>query len=205
MMIIIMKNTSEEVSRGQVTRERLLSAAAKRFRVDGVSGTSIGSVMREIGLTHGGFYAHFANKEELFAASVEHAAAESGDWLEDQVAHLSGTDWVEKWVDIYLSDGHCSSPDSGCPIPSLLPEIAREGSSACAAFGTAIRRRLERVREHLPCEPDEAERRFLSAYSHMAGAVMLSRVLGVAETAQLRSDVGQSVKAMLLHDRSTPQ
>ncbi|MEM1071622.1 MAG: TetR/AcrR family transcriptional regulator [Planctomycetota bacterium] len=180
------------------TRQRIIEAASKRFRIAGFARTSIPGVMRELGLTHGGFYTHFASKDELFAASVAHAAAESGDWLEDQVEDLDGPAWVDRWVDIYVSDRHCRNCATGCPIPLLMAEVAREGDASCAAFEAAFQRRLARVREHLDLPAPEAERRFRSAYAHMAGAVMLARVLGIEESDELRRDVATSVKSMLV-------
>ena len=156
--------------------------------------------MREIGLTLGGFYSHFASKDELFAAAVAHAAVESGDWLEDQVENRDGPAWIDRWVDIYVSDGHCRNCATGCPIPLLMAEVAREGDSACAAFEAAFQRRLTRVREHLDLPAPDAARRFRSAYAHMAGAVMLARVLGIDESNELRRDVANSVKSTLLAD-----
>jgi len=196
MMIIIMNFEQPQPS----TRQRIIEAASKRFRIAGFARTSIPGVMRELGLTHGGFYSHFASKDELFAAAVAHAAVESGDWLEGQVENLDGPVWIDRWVDIYVSDGHCRNCATGCPIPLLMAEVAREGEAACAAFGAAFQRRLTRVREHLDLSAPEAERRFRSAYAHMAGAVMLARVLGIEESDELRRDVANSVKSMLLAD-----
>src|SRR5687768_8328574 len=94
-------------SKGLNTRGRILRAAAVRFRRQGYVETSVHQVMRDAGLTHGGFYAHFQSKEELFAAAVRQATDESGDWVESQVEGLEGAAWVEAWVDVYLSDAHC--------------------------------------------------------------------------------------------------
>ncbi|MEM1329112.1 MAG: TetR/AcrR family transcriptional regulator [Planctomycetota bacterium] len=194
MMIIIMTTEQDQSN----TRHRIIAAASKRFRSSGFARTSIPRVMREVGLTHGGFYAHFASKEELFSAAVAHAAIESGDWLEAEVEGLESRAWVERWVDIYVSNGHCRNCETGCPIPLLMPEVAREGEAPCAAFEAAFQRRLARVREHLDLPAPEAERRFRLAYAHMAGAVMLARVLGIDESEDLRKDVAASVKDMLL-------
>jgi AcrR family transcriptional regulator len=188
-------------TKGSETRERILQAAASRFRRQGYVETSVNQVMRDAGLTHGGFYAHFPSKEDLFAEAVRHATDESGDWLESQVEGLEGAAWVEAWVDAYLSDAHCEHSERGCPIPSLMPEVVRAGSAACSAFATGLERRLDRLCPRLPFDRDEAERRAMSAYAQMAGAVMLSRTLDPKSSARLRRDVARAVKELLLGRR----
>jgi AcrR family transcriptional regulator len=188
-------------TKGSETRERILQAAASRFRRQGYVETSVNQVMRDAGLTHGGFYAHFPSKEELFAEAVRHATDTSGDWLESQVEGLEGAAWVEAWVDAYLGDAHCEQSERGCPIPSLLPEVVRAGSEASEAFAAGLARRLDRLCPRLPFDRDEAERRAMSAYGQMAGAVMLSRTLDPKSSARLRRDVARVVKEMLLGQR----
>jgi len=192
-------------TKGSETRERILKAAATRFRRQGYVETSVNQVMRDAGLTHGGFYAHFPSKDGLFAEAVRHATDESGDWLETQIEGLDGAAWVEAWVDAYLSDAHCKHAERGCPIPSLMPEVVRAGSGACKAFAAGLDRRLDRLCPRLPFDRDEAERRAMSAYAHMAGAVMLSRTLDPESSARLRRDVARVVKELLLGPRDVTQ
>jgi AcrR family transcriptional regulator len=196
-----MNQASITGTKGSETRERILRAAAARFRRQGYVETSVNQVMRDAGLTHGGFYAHFPSKEDLFAEAVRRATDESGDWLESQVEHLEGAEWVEAWVDAYLSDAHCEHSERGCPIPSLMPEVARAGSAACDAFAVGLARRLDRLCPRLPFDRDEAERRAMSAYAQMAGAVMLSRTMVPTSSAALRCDVARVVKDLLLGRR----
>lgn len=188
-------------TKGSKTRGRILRAAAARFRRQGYVETSVNQVMRDAGLTHGGFYAHFPSKEDLFAEAVRHATDESGDWLESQVEGSEGAAWIEAWVDAYLSDAHREHSERGCPIPSLMPEVVRAGSGACKAFAAGLERRLDRLCTRLPFDRDEAERRAMSAYAHMAGALMLSRALDSKSSARLRGDVARAVKELLLGQR----
>jgi TetR/AcrR family transcriptional regulator, transcriptional repressor for nem operon len=188
-------------TKGSETRERILQAAAARFRRQGYVETSVNQVMRDAGLTHGGFYAHFPSKEGLFAQAVRHATDTSGDWLESQIEGLEGAAWVEAWVDAYLSDAHCQHSERGCPIPSLMPEVVRAGSEASEALAAGLARRLDRLCPRLPFDRVEAERRAMSAYAQMAGAVMLSRTLDPESSARLRRDVARAVKELLLGRR----
>ncbi|MEO1128095.1 MAG: TetR/AcrR family transcriptional regulator [Planctomycetota bacterium] len=180
------------------TRTRILDAAAARFRTQGFAETSVAQVMRDAGLTHGGFYAHFPSKDDLFAESVRHAANTSGDWLERQVEHLEGEAWINAWVDMYMSDAHCAHAGQGCPLPSLTSEVTRATSAAHDAFGHAVQRRLDRIIDHLPFDPPTARRIALMAYAQMAGAMMLARSLDPHTSAELRQDVAAATKALLL-------
>ena len=186
------------------TRQRILDAASQRFRRDGYADTSVTEVMRDAGLTHGGFYAHFKNKEDLFDHAVRHATDTAGDWLEEQMRGKEGAKWIEAWVDMYLSDGHCQNPQAGCPMPSLLPEVVRSGNAASSAFTGGLERRLERLREYLPFDGEESDRRASAAYAHMAGALMLSRALPIERSASLRRDVAALVKSVLLGQSELP-
>lgn len=198
-----MQRQPAATAKGERTRERILSAAAGRFRRQGFANTTVNEVMRDAGLTHGGFYAHFADKEHLFAEAVGFATDSSGDWLEAQITGLDGRAWVEAWVDLYLSDGHCAAMDRGCPLPTLMPEVARADGRAREQLHEAQARRMDRVCPRLPCDRAEAERRLLSAYAHMAGALMIARTLDPPRSATLRSDVARSVKRLLL-EHSAP-
>ena len=186
------------------SRQRILEAVSRRCRRDGYADTSVNVVMREAGLTHGGFYAHFVNKEDLFDQAVRHATDSSGDWLEEQMQGKQGAEWIEAWVDMYLSDNHCQNPEAGCPMPSLMPEVARAGETASGAFTAGLDRRLGRLREHLPFETEESDRSAATAYAHMAGAVMLSRTLPDEMSASLRRDTAALVKNVLLGQSTLP-
>jgi TetR/AcrR family transcriptional repressor of nem operon len=206
MIIIILEGPSMVSTAANDTRTRILDAAAARFRSQGFAETSVAQVMRDAGLTHGGFYAHFPSKDDLFAESVRHAANTSGDWLEQQVEHLEGEAWVNAWVDTYMSDAHCAHAGQGCPLPSLTAEVTRATAAAHDALGQAVERRLDRVCPHLPFDPPTARRVALMAYAQMAGAMMLARSLDPHISAALRRDVAAATKALLLgRPASTPQ
>ncbi|MEM6458816.1 MAG: TetR/AcrR family transcriptional regulator [Planctomycetota bacterium] len=187
-------------TKGVRTRRRVLDAAARRVREEGLAGVAVHEVMRDAGLTHGGFYAHFENRERLLAEAVGHAGRESGDWLERRVGHLRGRAWVEAWVDGYLGDAHCRSRARGCILPALTPELARASEAVRRSFREVMERRYRRIVPKLPCPPDEARRRLRLAYAQMAGALMLARVSGPAVSRRLRRDAAASAKALLLGD-----
>lgn len=117
------------------TRRRILAAAAAVFRRDGLQAGSVDKVMAEAGLTPGGFYAHFASKEALFAEALASALRQArllrGEGLEGEP---SGPDAVRAVAAKYLSPAHRRAVEAGCPMPPLLSELARAGEPARRAF-----------------------------------------------------------------------
>jgi TetR/AcrR family transcriptional repressor of nem operon len=116
-------------AQAQENRRRIVETAARMYREHGVSGVSVADVMAEVGLTHGGFYKHFASKEALVAEAVDQAYAE-------QVAHLGefgkAGDSAARLalLDDYLSTSHRDSPGTGCPSAGFGSAIARSAPDA---------------------------------------------------------------------------
>ncbi|GIE78144.1 TetR family transcriptional regulator [Actinoplanes philippinensis] len=101
-------------------RERIVTTAARLFRERGISGVSVADVTAEAGLTHGGFYKHFASKDALVAEAVIRAFAE-------QAAALGDTGSPAALIDAYLSAGHRDDPGAGCPSAGFGGDVARSG------------------------------------------------------------------------------
>jgi TetR/AcrR family transcriptional repressor of nem operon len=161
----------------QQTRQRILRAAARQFREKGFAETGVASVMQEADLTHGGFYSHFASKDELVAEVIRSGFDRVSDRFEARFEGLDNESWLRAWVNAYLSDEHLAHTSLGCPMPALAPEIARSGPEARAAFTDLFGERLGRVARHIDAPREEAERRVLAAISQMAGALMLARAI----------------------------
>src|SRR3954447_4542465 len=97
------------------TRERIVRNAARKLRTEGLSGPGVGSVMKESGLTVGGFYKHFGSKDELLADAIAQAFSDS----EQVYSSLQDLPREDRWKEIvrwYLSPEHCDHPESGCPV-----------------------------------------------------------------------------------------
>jgi TetR/AcrR family transcriptional repressor of nem operon len=157
---------------------KILKDAARRVRAEGITGAAVSSVMRDAGLTHGGFYKHFSSKDDLLAESLSEAFREIADRL-TQVAAKSkpGTAW-KAIVKAYLSPEHCDHAERGCPLAALAPELAR----ADHTMKTAIRGDLIKYKNSmLPLMPGrrvaDKERAFLAIFSTMIGAVAMARIL----------------------------
>lgn len=139
-------------TKGERTRERILDVAAAALRRHGHAGVSIADVMREAGLTHGGFYAHFENREALLAAALERASRSSGAALQASLDAQAarGREPLQALIRSYLSMGHRDAPEGGCPVAALGAEWPRQGEAVQAAGAGSLHRLAERVRGLLP-------------------------------------------------------
>src|ERR1700744_6075547 len=107
------------------TRRKIVKDASHRLRAEGITGAAVSTVMRDAGLTHGGFYKHFESKDDLLLESVSEAFREMCDRLA-QVGERAqpGTAW-KTIVKEYLSPGHCDHAEFGCPVAALAPDLSR--------------------------------------------------------------------------------
>jgi TetR/AcrR family transcriptional regulator, transcriptional repressor for nem operon len=99
----------------QQTRERIVRAAARRFRSRGTEGAAIGDLMRDLRLTHGGFYRHFASKEDLVAEAFERALTEMGDRAIAAIQRAPKGKEMQALIETYLDPDHCDDIAGGCP------------------------------------------------------------------------------------------
>lgn len=182
----------------QQTREQILSAAARQFRERGFDQASVGSIMKEAGLTHGGFYAHFESKDQLIAEVIRGGFDQVTERFEQQFSQLEGDQWLKAWVDRYLSDGHFHATDQGCPMPALAGEIGRSGDQARHAFTELFEERIERVMKRVDAPAKEARRRVLAAVSQMAGALMLARTFDNELASDVRAAAAERAYATLI-------
>jgi TetR/AcrR family transcriptional repressor of nem operon len=160
------------------THNRLLKKAAKEFRRKGVQGTGIASLMGQLGLTHGGFYAHFDSKNELIAQAT-------GPMFEDGLAGqmLAAAEAAPKGqgvrviVNHYLSTQHRDSPET-CALAGLAGEMTRQPEPVRNAYISAMNHRLKRIAALLPGEDEKAcfdRARLLMA--GMAGTMMIAKAM----------------------------
>lgn len=182
------------------TRDRILTAAAAAFREEGVEGVSVAEVMARAGLTHGGFYAHFASKDELLAESLDHALRETRDSLARSSGVATATrgdtggahaaDQLLAVADAYLSPLHRDHPERGCPIAALAPELTRADRSVRRSLASSIRARLDWLAGFLPgrLSRRERERRATAAFACMVGGMLLSRGLDEADGLRVLAD-----------------
>lgn len=154
------------------TRTRLLDLAADTIRVQGVAALGVAPLMRAAGLTNGGFYQHFASRDALIEATIDHMFARSRDGI--AVGEGGARHRLARFLKGYLSAAHAADPAGGCPLPSLAGEAARLPVSARARYRAGLERILERVATLLreaACDAPPS-----SVVAELVGAVALARL-----------------------------
>lgn len=163
--------------RREASHERIVEAAARALRSQGYAGVGVAGVMAEAGLTHGGFYAHFASREALLAAALERAGKGSADAMSGRVGQRrAGTSAFRAVVESYLSERHLGSPESGCVVAALASEMPRQGSALRAASQKRVRGLVGLVAQSLPAGVPEAEAGVIAA--SLVGTLQLARTFG---------------------------
>jgi TetR/AcrR family transcriptional repressor of nem operon len=159
-------------------RRKIVKDASRRVRREGLNGAAVGTVMRDTGLTHGGFYKHFGSKDDLLVESLREAFREIEETLV-RVAEQAppGKAW-KAIVKTYLRAEMCDRPEHGCPLATLGPELAR----ADAELRPQIVAELVNYKSQmLPFMPGrrtvDKERAFFAIFSTMIGAVEIARIL----------------------------
>ena len=159
------------------THKRIVAIAAKRFRERGIAGFGIAEVMKEAGLTVGGFYKHFDSRDDLVAEAVHSAF---GDWQRRVDAVASGGPPVScaQLIDDYLSDAHRRNPGAGCAFSALAPEIARSDKQTRALTSEQLRNDLELIAGLMPGKDKRTARsRAILTFSALVGAMSLARAV----------------------------
>jgi TetR/AcrR family transcriptional regulator, transcriptional repressor for nem operon len=159
------------------THKRIVAIASKRFREKGLAGFGIAELMKEAGLTVGGFYKHFDSRDALVAEAVSSAF---GDWQRRLDAAASGGPPVSytKLIDDYLSDAHRKNPGTGCAFSALAPEIARSDKRTRALTTEQVRNDLDLIAGLLPGKDNRAARpRAILIFSALVGAMSLARAV----------------------------
>jgi AcrR family transcriptional regulator len=152
------------------THQRIVEEAAQRFRRDGIGATGLQSLMKALGLTHGGFYAHFKSKDDLVETALRHAALQSGEAVQAPSADEAQlTDLIAR----YLSPAHRAKPGDGCPLPTMSAELGQRGEPSVIT-DEIVKDRLALIEAGLREEEDAAEESVVMLAA-MVGALQLSR------------------------------
>src|SRR5918996_6087512 len=159
----------------QATRQRIVEAAGRRFKQDGIDGAGLATVMSDAGLTNGAFYAHFKSKEDLVANVL-------ADQLRTQRhsfdAHSADQAGLEAFVRTYLSPGHRDQCADGCPSAALLDEIGRRPAATRQIFTDELMGVVDDMTPRLDRTHAEAARAdALTLFGLMVGTLQLSRAL----------------------------
>ncbi|MBL7251378.1 TetR/AcrR family transcriptional regulator [Alloalcanivorax marinus] len=164
-------------ARAAANRERIVEEAARLFRERGFDGVGVAALMKQAGLTHGGFYGHFDSKEQLMAEACEHAINTAGQgWDEARERH--GALSMDTVADRYLSRAHRDHPGAGCVVAALASDAPRQSAPVRAAMTGSVRRLIALVESALPGHRAARKRRqALAATAAMVGGLILARAV----------------------------
>ena len=172
-----MKVSKEQMAEN---RERILDAAAQLFREKGFDGIGVADLMKSAGLTHGGFYGHFASKDELMAQASGRALERlQSAWAAiAREATERGQDPLAAIETAYLSPRHRDAPGQGCLLAALGGDAARQGTAVRQAVTEGVRAQLEGLATLAPVRTKAARRqRALADYASLVGAMVLARAV----------------------------
>lgn len=165
-------------SRKEATHERIVEAAARAIRRSGYGGTGVADIMKEAGLTHGGFYAHFPSREAMLAEAADRAGAEAVAASARIAATASPQQALRVLLQAYLSKEHVQNAEMGCPVVALGSEMPRQAPEVRRASTRRIKEMIDLVARQSPDwgQPG-AHERALTTVATMVGALLLARAV----------------------------
>jgi TetR/AcrR family transcriptional repressor of nem operon len=183
------------------TRKKIVETARVLFNRHGFNGVSIDMVMQEAGLTRGGFYNHFKNKEELFSEAVmSFLMGRGAEWREDAGVDVTNLrpEMAHQMIDAYLSPEHLDDLDGQCPMIALPSDIARGGIEAQQSFQTLLEAMVSLFETNMSSD-DSTNRQWAQAIAALCvGGMVLSRALPDSTLAkEVRVAAGHSAKRLL--------
>jgi AcrR family transcriptional regulator len=184
----------------QATRQRILEAAGRRFKQDGIDGAGVAAVMSDAGLTNGAFYAHFASKEDLVANVLADQLRAQRQSFDAQRPDRAG---LEAFIRSYLSPQHRDQSADGCPSAALLDEIARRPAATKQVFTDELMGVIDDIASRLdPTHVDAARTDALTLFGLMLGTLQLARALTDRDRSDQLLARGVETAIKLLNDRA---
>jgi TetR/AcrR family transcriptional repressor of nem operon len=187
-------------SKKQLSHQRIVDAAARAMRRGGFAQVGVADVMKEAGLTHGGFYAHFDSREALLAEALTRAGQESAADLTRRAEarrKAKGASRLRALIESYLSETHLGNVESGCPLAALLSEVPRQSPELQDAALQRVHSLIASIRDALP-DPQARDQAIVIAAT-LIGALQMARALGA--NAEGKSVLAAARQALLAaHD-----
>ena len=158
--------------------QKIVKDASRRVRAEGLTGAGVAAVMRDTGLTHGGFYKHFENKDELLLESLHEAFREIGETLVTAARQAHAEPAWKAIVKTYLSMEYCDHAERGCPLTALAPDLARANKAMKGHILGELVHYKDRMVPFMPGRrARDKERAFFVIFSTMVGAVQIARII----------------------------
>lgn len=170
------------LSRKEISHERIVESASRAIRRHGYAGAGVADIMNDAGLTHGGFYAHFASRDAMLAEAADRAGADTLASLAQLASKAPPGQGLEALVAGYLSQAHVKGVENGCPLAASGSEVSRQSPEVRRATTRRIEDLIELVARQLPdsgrpCAREQA----LATVATMVGALMLARAVDDAD------------------------
>ena len=182
----------------QATRQRILEAAGRRFKQDGIDGAGVATLMADAGLTNGAFYAHFASKEDLVANVLADQLRSQRHSLDDQAPDRAG---LEAFIRSYLSPEHRDQCADGCPSAALLDEIARRHDTTRQVFTDELMGVIDDIAVRIdPTDAETARTNALTVFGLMVGTLQLARALTDRDLSDRLLNQGVATALKMLDD-----
>ncbi|ABD68058.1 transcriptional regulator, TetR family [Rhodoferax ferrireducens T118] len=179
-MMLVMRNSPSNIRTAakEASHERIVDAAARAIRRSGYDGTGVADIMKEAGLTHGAFYAHFASREAMLAEAADRAGAEANAAAASVIAAVPPERALQALMQVYLSKEHLESIETGCPISALGSEMPRQSPEVRRAATRRIKEMVDLVARQFPDwgQPGAHERALVTVAT-MVGTLMLARAV----------------------------
>jgi TetR/AcrR family transcriptional regulator, transcriptional repressor for nem operon len=179
-MMVVMRSTKVNTRRAakEASHERIVAAAARAIRRSGYDGTGVADIMKDAGLTHGAFYAHFPSREAMLAEAAVQACAESAAVAADVVADAPAEKALESMLRAYLSREHLEHVETGCPLAALGSETRRQAPGVRRPTTRHIKAMIDLVARQSPDwgQPSAHEHAIVTIAT-MVGALLLARAV----------------------------
>lgn len=184
------------------THARIVKRASVKLREKGAHGIGVADLMKEAGLTHGGFYAHFDSRDALVIEAFTHAMDRSTEHWRKQAEATSPEKRLSTIVNSYLSPLHRDNPGQGCAVPTLGAEIARESIKTRRAFAVRMQQMIEMLAKQFHGVPPKAARKqAMAAMATMMGSLVMARIAGNSE---LSDEILKSGREAILERAKSP-
>ena len=184
----------------QATRQRIVEAAGRRFKHDGIDGAGVAALMSDAGLTNGAFYGHFTSKEDLVANVLADQLRAQRHSLDAEPSDRAG---LEAFIRSYLSPQHRDQAADGCPSAALLDEIARRPAATRQVFTDELMAEIDDIAARLdPTDADAARTDALTVFGMMIGTLQLARALTDRDLSDQLLARGVETALKLLDDRA---
>lgn len=164
------------------THARIVKKASVKLREKGAHGIGVADLMKDAGLTHGGFYAHFDSRDALVIEAFTHAMDRSTAHWRKLSEETPADKRLSKIVKSYLAPDHRDDPGHGCAVPALAAEIARESARTRRVFSGRMEQLIEMLADQFQGMPRKAARKeAVAALATMMGSLIMARVAGTSE------------------------